>query len=226
MGLNRLWIAPMLRSNIRGNVRRQLAGVWVRGPLPVGGCILAPNHHSWWDGYVLAELAWQQQQPIVIMMTERQLSRFPFLSLIGAMSTRELRPVVRAAQEGAWAVIFPEGAIHPQGGVGAIQSGAAWLSRAAGMPLIPVAVRVVMRGAERPEAFVRFGEPVASGDLPAALNALLAELDADLRVSDPDHPPAGYLRWVGGKASTHDEISWPSRMLTRLAGFQVPEGER
>lgn len=214
----------MLRRNIRQSVRHELAGVWVTGPVPTDGAVLAPNHHSWWDGYLLAELAWQLAQPIRIMMTEVQLARFPFLRLLGAMNEREVRGLIRAAQAGAWAIVFPEGAIRPQGTVGLTEAGAAWVAGRAQVPLVPVALRVVMRGAQWPEAFVRFGPPCPGDSLPAALNELLAQLDADLARTSPDHPPSGYLRWVQGQASTHDEVSLASRWLTRLAGFNASPG--
>lgn len=64
-------------------MRGSLGGVWVRGPLPGGGAVLAPNHHSWWDGYVLREVALACSQPFSVLMTGRQLARFPFLRRVG-----------------------------------------------------------------------------------------------------------------------------------------------
>lgn len=218
--MNRWWIRPLLLHSIRSSVRRDLAGVWVYGPVPTGGAILAPNHQSWWDGYLLKEVAAGRGQPCHVLMTREQLARFPFLRLVGAADASELRPLARAARGGAWVVVFPEGEISPQGQVNEVQPGAAWLARQAGVPVIPVAVRVVMRGAQWPEAFVRFGLPCPPPDLKTTLNALLAGLDADLRSTQPDFPPAGYLRWVTGRASLHDEVSLPSRLLIRLGGFK------
>ncbi|MFC5848384.1 lysophospholipid acyltransferase family protein [Deinococcus petrolearius] len=215
-GLRWDWAEAAVRRSVRAGVRRELAGVYLRGPWPAGGAVLAPNHHSWWDGYVLRELAWAAGQPCRIMMTERQLARFPFLRRVGAIGTGELRSAVRAARAGAWVVVFPEGDIRPAGPPGHLQPGAAWLARQAGVPLVPVALRLALRGAERPEAFVRFGGPAGAAELSAALARHLAALDADLRAADPDGPPAGYLRAVRGRASTHDAPGLAARMLTRL----------
>lgn len=217
---HRFWIAAMLRASIRRNVQRDLAGVWLKGQWPTGGAVLAPNHHSWWDGYVLAELAWAGGQDFKIMMTPRQLGRFPFLQLVGAVDTAALRPLVRSARAGAWVVIFPEGAIQSAGPIAEWHGGAGWLARAAGVPLIPVALRVVVRGAQWPEAFVRVGRPCAPAALAEHLEALRQELDNDLRQADPDFPPAGYLRAVQGRSSVHDRVSLPARLLTRLSGFK------
>ncbi|WP_233554814.1 lysophospholipid acyltransferase family protein [Deinococcus cavernae] len=216
MKLSRAWVAPLLRRAIRTDVHGQLAGVWVRGPLPTGAAVLAPNHHSWWDGYLLAVLAWSLGQPFTLMMTPRQLRRFPFLRRIGAVDTGQTRELLRAVRAGGWAVIFPEAALQSAGPVRALHPGAAWLARASGAPLVPVALRVVLRGAQWPEAFVRFGPPCAPDHLHAVLTELLAALDADLLASDPDQPPAGYLKWLSGRASRHDRPSLASQALTLL----------
>lgn len=221
--MNHWWMKPLLMHSIRSSVRRELAGVWVYGPLPAGGAVLAPNHHSWWDGYLLKDIAAGCGQPFHVLMTREQLARFPFLQLVGAADASNLRPLVRAAREGAWVVLFPEGEINPQGQVQTVQPGAAWLARQAGVPVVPVAVRVVMRGSQRPEAFVRFGLPCPARELATELNALVSALDADLQSTHPDHPPAGYLRWVRGQASLHDHVSLPSRLLIKLGGFKRQE---
>lgn len=211
------WAEAVVRRSVRGSVRRGLADVYVRGPWPSGG-VLAPNHHSWWDGYLLRELAWQTGQPCTVVMTDEQLRRFPFLRRGGALGVRDLREAVRRAAQGSWVVVFPEGEIRPAGPPTALRPGAAWLARVAGVPLYPVALRLAVRGAERPEAFIRFGEAASPTALPVALGRLVAELDAELLTSSPDAPPGGYLRVVAGRGSRHDSVSVPARMLTWLTG--------
>ena len=213
-------VAPLLRRSIRSSLRRDLAGVWLRGPLPVGGAVLAPNHHSWWDAYLLGEVAASLGQDCRFLMTQRQLSRFPFLREVGAVDERSLRILVRAARGGAWVVVFPEGAIRPAGELRGVQAGAAWLAQRAGVPLVPVALRVLMRGSQWPEAFVRFGATCPADTLAERLNTLLAALDQDLRDTDPDLAPDGYLRWVQGRASRHERVDLASRLLIRLGGFE------
>ncbi|MFC4425159.1 lysophospholipid acyltransferase family protein [Deinococcus navajonensis] len=213
------WMGPMLRRSIRSQVRQGLSGVWVRGQPPAGGVILAPNHPSWWDGYLLAELAWQQAQPLRIMMEAGQLAMFPFLSLLGARPPTELRALARDAQTGAWVTVFPEGEIRPFGPPGALHGGAGWLARISGVPLCPVALRVVMRGAPVPEAYVRFGTPCAGAELPGRLQALVAAQDADLRQADVGQPPAGYLCRVRGQNTRPDQDTRPVQLLRRLGGW-------
>ncbi|EYB68097.1 phospholipid/glycerol acyltransferase [Deinococcus phoenicis] len=216
-------MAVLLRASIRRSVRTGLGGIWVHGPLPDGGAVLAPNHQSWWDGYVLREVAWTMGAGFRVLMTERQLARFPFLRRVGALGAGEVRVAVRAARAGAWVVVFPEGAIQPAGPLRALKPGAAWTARTAGVPLVPVALRVLLRGGQHPEAYLRFGPAVSGPGLAAGLAAELAALDADLAGSDPEEPLAGYLRLTGGRASSpgrlgSGRLDWPSRALKRLTG--------
>lgn len=211
-------VAALLRASIRGSIRGHLGGVWVRGDWPGGGAVLAPNHGSWWDGYLLRELAWAVGAEFRVTMTERQLSRFPFLRRVGALGAGEVRPAVRAAKEGAWVVIFPEGALQPPGPLGPLKPGAGWVARAAGVPLVPVAVRVVLRGRQFPEGYVRFGSPVEEAGLRAALTGELAALDADLAAGDPERPPGGYLRVTRGRESDQERMDLPGRLLAALSG--------
>ena len=211
-------VTALLRASIRRSVHTDLAGVWARGPLPGGGAVIAPNHHSWWDGYVLREVTWVLGVEFRVLMIERQLARFPFLRRVGALGTGELRAAVRAARAGAWVVVFPEGGLQPAGPLRGVQPGAAWIARTAGVPLVPVGLRVTLRGAQRPEAYLRFGRAVAGGELPEALIHELTALDDDLRASDPEAPLAGYLRLAGGRASVQDRLAGAGRLLVRLTG--------
>lgn len=46
----------------------------------------------------------------------------------------------------------------------------------------------------------------------------LAALDAELLDSDPETPPAGYLRAVPGRASRSERVDLPSRLLIWITG--------
>ena len=211
----------MVRGSIRRSLRADLAGVFVTGSLPPGGAVLAPNHASWWDGYVLVELGWSAQHPAQVMMTDAQLARFPFLRLVGAVGQRDVRPVRRGLRSGGWAVVFPSGEIRHPAQVGPLQPGAAWLAGKERAALVPVAVRVVLRGAQWPEAFVRVGDPCAGPELEAALEHVLAALEADLRAAPAGLPPAGYRLLMPGRESRHDRVDLASRVLARLAGMRA-----
>ena len=213
----------MVRAAIRRSVRTGLRGVWVRGAVPSGGAVIAPSHASWWDGYVLRELAWQVGQPFTVLMTGRQLGNFPFLRFIGAIGDQELRPALRSLRAGHWLLVFPEGQVTPLGPLGRLQPGAAWLARTSGAPLYPAALRVVMRGQTQPEAYLRFGAAVSGPELADALRRELGLLDAELASSDPEQPLAGYLRMVGQGSFGADAPGLSARMLAWLTRDLVKE---
>lgn len=209
-----------LEAVISRSVRTGLRGVWLRGPLPQSGAVLAPNHHGWWDGYVLREVALTFGAEFKVLMTGRQLSNFPFLRRVGALRTDELRAARRAVEAGAWLVVFPEGALQPPGPLGPLQPGAAWLARSAGVPLVPVALRVVLRGQQQPEAYLRFGQPVSGPQLAETLAAELSILDAELATCDPEEPLPGYLRISGRAGSQNERLAGLGQWLARLTGDQ------
>ena len=207
-----------LNALLRRSVEGQLRGVWVRGALPAGAAIIAPNHHSWWDGYVLHSLCHALRHRFRVLMTGRQLAAFPYLRRIGALPDAAIRPALREAQTGAWVVVFAEGLVRPAGPLGALQPGAGWLARRAGVPLVPVALRVVMRGQQQPEAYLRFGAATTAEGLASALAGELALLDAELLSSDPEQPLAGYLKVVGRGGSQNERLAGAGRLLAWVTG--------
>lgn len=212
-------VTRLLSSVVRRSVRTGLAGVWLRGPLPpAGGAVLAPSHQSWWDGYLLRELCLECGQEFHVLMDSAQLGRFPYLRRIGALPERSLRPALRALQGGTWLVVFPEGRLSHPGPPGPLRPGAGWLARKAGVPLVPVAVRVALRGQQLPEAYLRCGPAVQPEGLAEALDGLVARQDAELREGDPERPPAGYLRLSGGRRSQSERLDLPGRLLGWLSG--------
>lgn len=196
------FIAALLPGVMRRALRRGLAGVWSRAEarLPAGGAVIAANHHGWWDAYLAWAIADHHHRPSGAIMDDAQLARFRFFRRLGVVSQREPRAAARRAAAGAWLVVFVEGAMRPPGPLGPTRPGAAAVARWAGVPLLPLAIRCVMRGAERPEVYLRFGAPLPGGTehpvLEAELAALLSRLDGDLAgASDPEAPVPGYAPW-------------------------------
>jgi 1-acyl-sn-glycerol-3-phosphate acyltransferase len=207
-----------LASVVRGSVASGLRGVWVRGTMPAGGAIIAATHQSWWDGYVLYDLCCRIGQGYTVLMTARQLANFPFLRRLGAVADTEVRSALRAAKGGNWVVVFAEGALRPAGTLGPLQPGAGWLAQSAGVPLVPVALRVVMRGQQQPEAYLRFGQAVDADELPQVLAHELTVLDAELQDSDPEQPLAGYLCLSRPKGSQNERLAGLGRLLATVTG--------
>lgn len=218
-------IARALPWLIRRSVATKLHAVYLTQPtavLPHGGVVLAANHHSWWDGYLAWLLLQRLGRKLTVMMSGEQLERFRFFRHLGAIAQTELRLALRRLAAGEVLLIFPEGALRPAGMVDRLEPGAVFLAERANAPIVPLAIRVLMRGAEHPEALISLGEPLSvNGDRTAsaaslgdALNTLLADLEA--RASgDPEQPPPGCDRLMGGARSTHDQMAWVERLWRR-----------
>lgn len=180
--------------------RRSFDAIWVQdgARLPDGGFVAASNHTSWWDGFVpyLSQRALAPQTPFFVMMSEAELRRFPFFRLSGAFSVdgtsaRAAWPSIAYAAQcaasggGVW--IFPEGRIRPPGGMSAFTSGFVHAARRGGVPIVPVALRFAMLGAQRPEAFLTIGSPVdpssatAQVEVASSVAIQLAEIDEAIR---------------------------------------------
>ncbi|MDB5351772.1 MAG: phospholipid/glycerol acyltransferase [Planctomycetota bacterium] len=136
-----------------------------------GGTLFLANHSCWWDLFLVHYL--NEAIPVdgYGMMEHFNMLRFGFFRRIGAFSVDRTDPAsVRASidyavgllkgpRAGVW--IFPQGRmigndVRPLG----FQPGLRALVRRAGrVRIVPVAFRFEFWQDERPEAFVRFGEP-------------------------------------------------------------------
>ena len=212
------WGLPWL---IRRSLRRGLRGVYVRGAwdaLPPGGVLLAANHQSWWDPYLAWLIGRRLQRPLSGPMLAETVARFPFFRAHGALMATELREALRRLERGELLIVFPEGGIRRVGRVEKLEPGMAFLARHAEQPVYPLACRVVLRGSQHPEAFLLLGEAVPPAAVEAALNALLARLEANLAAADPEAPLPGYTSWLGGASSTHERAAWLGTLLRRRPG--------
>lgn len=212
-------VAAFVPGRIDRSLRRGLAGVWgcFEAPPPEGGAVVVANHHAWWDAYLAWAFAVRHGRPSGAIMDDAQLARFRFFRRLGAVPASRPRAAARRAAAGAWLVVFPEGRLRPPGPLGPTRPGAAAVARWAGVPMWPVAFRAVVRGAERPEVYVRAGAPLPAGasaeEAVAALAAVLARVDADVAAAtDPEAPLPGYDLWWPGTSSTHQRAAWVARL--------------
>lgn len=110
---------------MRNRARVHLAGL-PRCLMPDRPLLIAANHVSWWDGFVLRELQrWLRPgAPFNILMTGRELERFSFLEHFGAIGIDAGSPasIVRAIRclearmrdrPDSVLVYFPQGEIQP-----------------------------------------------------------------------------------------------------------------
>jgi 1-acyl-sn-glycerol-3-phosphate acyltransferase len=151
----------------------------VKGPRPrphPRGLILAPNHQSWLDPYLVQVGAYPH--PLTFLMTELYFEipwLKPYFVATGARPIREGRPSVEALRAaldalaaGEMICIFPEGGITKDGNLQPGRRGVARLARLSGAPVVPVGVRGSIRVLSRLQRAprlapveIRFGEPMA-----------------------------------------------------------------
>ncbi|MCX7849906.1 lysophospholipid acyltransferase family protein [Thermus sp.] len=209
----RLLVEGMLLLSLKGSLR----GVYLRGRVPEGPLVLALNHHSFFDGHLVWFLGRFAGRPTSLLVAGENLKAFPVLALAGALEATRVREALRRLGRGEWVALFPEGEMRYPGPLGPLRPGAAWLAAKAGVPLLPVALRVAVRGFEHPEAFLWVGEPLPpEGDLPGALGRLLEALDALLRATHPREVPEGFQEVLKGRRSLEERVRPLVAALKRL----------
>lgn len=202
-----------------------LYAVWQRGQweaLPKSGFILASNHPSWWDLYLFWLIRQKLQRPISGMMREDTLQTFPFFRSVGVIARNEIREALRRLKRGDILQIFPQGEMH-QGDITEAHEGVAFLAEKACAPIYPVALRLVVRGAQQPEAFVVLGEPLQFvGEraeflhkLKTSVNSLLESIDQTVLSTHPEAKPEGFTNWLPEKKRFDERIAWLQKLWQR-----------
>ena len=206
-------IAAALPTIIERSLRRDLAGVWgsAEAAAPVDGCVVVANHHSWWDGYLAWFLARRERRRFGVLVDRATLRRYPFFERVGAIDATAVRAAVRHARSGGCLFVFPEGRLGPACALAPFAPGAATIARLAAVRAVPMAWRVVVRGGQYPEVYVRQGAALPSHAGPEAqrdaVARLLARIDADVAgASEPEQPVPGYALWHAGRRSTQERV--------------------
>lgn len=209
--------SAVFAAYLRWLLRRSFDAVWVRNDarLPDGGFIAAPNHGSWWDGFVpfVVQQVTAPQTPFLLMMSEAELRRFPFFRWAGAFSVdaaspRAAYPSIRyaalQAARGAGVWIFPEGELRPHADAPRFSSGFVHAARSARVPIVPVAMRYALLRGQRPEVFLATAPAIDPLQRDARASAerrvarLLAEIDETLRAGRGADGFHALLRSRGG----------------------------
>lgn len=212
----------LFASYLRGLVRSSFETLWLRegAAFPPGGFIAIANHTSWWDGFIpcLVQRTLAPQTPFSIMMSERELRRFPFFRLGGAFSIEpaaprdahaSLRYAATLAESGSGVWIFPQGRLTASSDACVFQAGFVRAARWAMVPIVPIGLRFVMRRAQRPEAFVDIGHPLDAGapDVRGAsaraVELLLARIDGTLAAETP----AAYQPFLRGRSGIDARVA-------------------
>ncbi|MEV6964681.1 lysophospholipid acyltransferase family protein [Hamadaea sp. NPDC051192] len=236
-------VAGVLTTGFDRLVRGGLRGVWLRGRLPAGPFVWAANHHSWWDPFVAAALLRHARRTACLVMLQDNIQWYAFTRRLGVFGSGEVRTGLRYLAEGRALVVYPEGGLRPAGPPGPLADGAAWYAHRAGVPLAAVAVRVVLRGQQFPEAYVSIrslgsavptaasglASPVSGGASSAAATAgdvgvltgvlartlrdELSTMDLELAMADPRTGPTGFRLVLPGRRSWDERIDALGRRL-------------
>ncbi len=188
-------------------VRLNLRGVWVRGQIPSEAVVWAMNHHHWWDAFASSAVLRTVGQRPTVLISDKNLESFTLFKWIDAIPASHPERALAPLRAGRTMVIMPEGRMLGAGPLGPLRGGAARIAAEAGVPLVPVAVRVVMRGSQYAEAYLDIGEPVTAPDLAPVLGQALADLDALLTTTEATKMPDGYRRVVAGRGSVDGMVS-------------------
>lgn len=183
------------RPWMRGRVRAvHITGLPEALP-PTRPLLLAANHVSWWDGFLLRELqrALRPAAPIYTVMSRAELARFPYFHLMGVVgidgtspgaTAHALRLLAARLQERPDSVVvfFPQGRIWPshRRPLG-FRAGVELFVRRLSPLVVPVGVHSEPLNGVSPRFFLSAGEPLdGMGDAAALERAVEAQLDAVL----------------------------------------------
>lgn len=146
---------------------------------PRGPVVLASNHVSWWDGFLLRAVQREirPRSPLYTIALERELSRHPILRLIGGVGITPSSPasILRAIRSVASKFLdspdlvlgyFPQGCITPsfRRPLAFTRGIDLFLSRLTGATVLPVAIHIEPLTTVAPTAFVSIGAPRRTGD--------------------------------------------------------------
>ncbi|MCU0315091.1 MAG: hypothetical protein MUC92_00700 [Fimbriimonadaceae bacterium] len=190
-------IGRMVGAMIRRSVRKGFHNVYWNPPTyPVTPPILFfCTHHGWYDGYLMYHVVTKLQCRSLDWIQE--FDAFPLFSKVGGMPYRLGDPLGRAQtirrtihlmkNESRSLILFPEGILHYPPEVLPFGDTFAFLKRKVPrLQLLPVAISYQSSLQERPEAFIRFGQPLSAPDSLCELGreklqGLLDGLNNDIR---------------------------------------------
>jgi 1-acyl-sn-glycerol-3-phosphate acyltransferase len=192
---------------MRRSMRQGLHAIWHKGDwehLPKSGLIFASNHPSWWDMYVCWWIGQHLKRPLSGIFHDETLKTFPFFRSIGGIGQREIREALRRLDNGHILQIFPSGDMQYKT-IKHSHEGIAYLAEKSRVAVYPVALHVVVRGAQKPEVFVILGEKLEFNgsrselitQIENSINQILENLEQQLLQTHPEARPEGFEAWLG-----------------------------
>ena len=185
-----LFVGTVSWPFVRGLYRLRVRGLET---LPEGGFVLAANHTSNFDPWVLGIPLLPRRQ--LRFMAKSELFNpvlAPFLRAGGAFKVRRgegdtdaMRTAADLARQGEIVVMFPEGTRQKKGlrkkHTARPHTGAARIALAAGVPLVPAAITGTDRLSRLGPVRVTYGEPIDLSDL-EGIDAKEASVEATERL--------------------------------------------
>jgi 1-acyl-sn-glycerol-3-phosphate acyltransferase len=218
-------LGSMVDWYIGRKLKASFGGLWVRGniPDPAVGHLVYANHSSFWDGFVLHQLAQLGRWNAFAMMNEANLARYRFHTRMGAFSVRQgdaksALETLRYAKSlltlpRAVVCVFPQGEIRPaMPPLGAMSRGLEVLARTGQATCVPVAFRYCFFEGEVPEVLVDFGEPHQA----VTLSEFETRLEAVVMRVMQAKSTEGFRRLVSGRAGVQNR--WDNFRGLKSAG--------
>jgi 1-acyl-sn-glycerol-3-phosphate acyltransferase len=184
------------------------------GNVPRTPVIVCANHLGWADPFLVLLFFPVEPRIYVLGLHPGRISKFRAwvvdgLQVIVALERDKPRQALRISEEilerGGSLLIFPEGKLGEQeGDIAELQQGAAHISVAANMPLLPVGLTGTRELWLRRKLIMRIGKPISpddfTGDLRTRLRDMTSTLDGQMRAllpGDIKHPRIKLLRkWL------------------------------
>jgi len=171
---------------IRRSVKARFHTVYWNDPKLQGGpYVFVPNHHGWFDGYVMFLALTKLQVPFVDWITE--FDAFPLFGKVGGMPfpaddperrTKTIRQTLKMMRDGRSLLLFAESHLHyPPELLPFSRVLETIVAKVPNSRVVPVAIRYELALHERPEAFLTFGAPMTGRpeDARQAVDELLQE---------------------------------------------------
>jgi 1-acyl-sn-glycerol-3-phosphate acyltransferase len=165
-------LGKLVGKMILRTVRARFRNVYWVPPTDVPEqCIFVANHHGWHDGYIMFQVVKALNRPSLDWIQE--YDSFPLFGKVGGMpfplgdATKRaatIKSTIRQMRdEGKSLMLFENGVLHRGPEVTEIgKSVDLILRKVPTAVVVPVAIRYEMGIHERPEVFVRLGEPLNS----------------------------------------------------------------
>lgn len=235
--------SPLFRrlsaAHVRSRMRARFGAVRILG-LPqaravaqASPVVVVSNHACWWDPLVVMLVTEELNARGLAMMDARNLPDRPFMRLLGAFgvdlsSRADGAAAIRYAaryldRPGRLVWIFPQGRERPEDPrpLGFLGGAASVHRLAPGSRVLPVAIRAVFAGSERPELLISIGEALTGADARAQEEAVEAELDrVDLALAQGRVEALPALL-----CGPQDRVGrWAERVLNWMVGRWLGEG--